>query len=257
MLEWVQALADKSPYLPAAVVLVAGFVGGYLLGRINDRLLRAAGVPAAIEATSLERTARKFGTDTVSVLSRGSSWIIYVVSVLLALEVADLVQTRVLLSRFAHLLPSYVLAVLIVVIGLLGADKAEVRFSEYLRGVKFPEVSLLSSFVRYTVIFVAILLALSQIGIAVGALLVLLAAYLLGVVVLGAVAFHQLLVSGAIGLYLILQEPYCIGDRIEVGDREGIVQEITLFVTRIENDGREFIIPNHLVFREGAVLVRG
>lgn len=254
--EWWQPLGADFQYIWAAGVLVAGLIAGYLVGRINDRILRGAGVPDAVEGTSLERTARNFGTDTVSIVARGSSWLIYIVSILYALEVADLVETGVVLSQAANLLPGYILAVLIVMIGLLAGDKAELVVSEYLRGVKFPEVSLVSTLVRYTVVFVAVLLALAQIGVAVTVLFILLGAYLFALIVLSATAFHQLLSSAAAGLYLLLTQPFGIGDRIEVGDRRGVVQEVNMFVTRVEEDGREYIIPNHLVFRQGAVLLR-
>lgn len=256
MVEWVRTLVTDFQYLSAAVVLVVGLVAGYLVGRINERILRGAGVPEAVEATSLERTARNFGTDTVSIIAQGSAWIIYIISLLYALEVADLVQTGLLIDRAASLLPSYILAVLIVMAGLLAGDKAELVVSEYLRGVKFPEISLVSTIVRYTVVFIALLLALAQIGIAVNVLLILLIAYLLGVIVFAAVAFHQLLASAAAGLYLLLNQPFGIGDRVEIGDREGVVQEVNIFVTRIEDNGREYVVPNHLVLRHGAVIVR-
>lgn len=256
MVEWQAFLSSDYQYLWAAAVLIAGLVAGYVIGRLNDRILRSAGVPDTVEGTSLERTARNFGTDTVSIIARATSWIIYIISILYALEVADLVITGLLLARAVDLLPSYILAVFILMIGLLAGDKAELLVSEYLRGVKFPEVSLISTMVRYTVVFIALLFALAQIGVAVNVLLILLGAYLFGFIVLSATAFHQMLTSAAAGLYLILTQPFGIGDRIEVGDRRGVVQEVNMFVTRVEEDGREYIIPNHLVFREGAVLIR-
>ena len=256
MVEWTRSLLEEFQLLTAAAVLVVGILAGYALGRINERLLRRAGVPDAVEGTSLERTARKFGTDTVSIISRGTSWLIYVISILYALEVAELVETGVLLSRAGNLLPSYILAVLIIMLGLLAGDKAELLVSEYLRGVKLPEISVIATVVRYTVVFISVLLALAQIGIAVGVLLILLCAYLFAIIIFAAISLHHLLTSGAAGLYLLLNQPYGIGDRISVGDRTGIVQEVNLFVTRIEGERREYIIPNHLVFREGAVLIR-
>lgn len=256
MVEWVRSLVTEFQYLSAAMVLVIGLIAGFVVGRVNGRILRAAGVPEAVEGTSLERTARNFGTDTVSIIAQGSAWIIYAVSILYALEVAELVQTGLLIAQAWILLPSYILALLIVMVGLLAGDKAELLVSEYLRGVKLPEVTIISTVVRYTVVFIALLLALAQIGIAVGVLLILLAAYLFAVVLFSAVAFHQLLTAGAAGLYLLLTQPFGIGDRVAVGENEGVVQEVNVFVTRIEADDREYLIPNHLVFSQGAVVHR-
>lgn len=248
--------AIESQYFWAAVILVLGLVGGYLLGQVNRRIMSAIGLEDTVEGTSLQRTTRNLGTDTVTVLARSSSWLIYIFTVILSLQVADLVQTSVLLSRGADLLPSYVLAALVIMGGLLVGDKAELFVDERLKGVKFPEITLVGRIVRYTVIFVSVLLALAQIGVAVGVLIILLGAYLLAVIVLVTTALHQLLAAGGAGLYLLLSQPFSIGDRVAIGDREGVVQEIDLFVTSIEQDGRVYLVPNHLVLKNGATLIR-
>lgn len=256
MAEWWQYFTQDFQYVLASAVLIGGWIAGYLIGHINRRILQSAGIPKTVEGSSLERTARKFGTDTVSLVARGTSWLFYIISVLYALAVARIVETRVILSRAAELLPLYLLAILIVMVGFLAGDKAELLVSEYLRGVKLPEVNIIGPIVRYTVVFIALLLALAQIGVAIGVLLIFLGGYLFAVVVFTAAATYQLLASGAAGLYLLLNQPFGIGDRVEIDDREGVVQEVDLFVTRIEENGREYIIPNHLVFRNGAVLIR-
>jgi len=103
---------------------------------------------------------------------------------------------------------------------------------------------------------VAVLIALSQLGVATLALVVLLAAYLFALVLLGGIALSDLLKSGAAGSYLLLNQPYAIGDEVQIGDARGIVQEVNLFVTHVENDGEEFIVPNSTVFEKGVVRIR-
>jgi small-conductance mechanosensitive channel len=83
-----------------------------------------------------------------------------------------------------------------------------------------------------------------------------LAAYMFGVVFVSGLAFRDLLRAAAAGVYLLLNEPYSIGDEVKVGDRIGIVQEVDLFVTHVESDDEEFIIPNQQVFRDGIVRIR-
>lgn len=243
-------------YMWAAAILVIGLFGGYVLGQLNRRILEAIGVGETVEGTSLERTARNFGTDTITVLARGTAWLIYIFAGVLSLQVAGLLETSVVMSRGADLLPSYVLAVLVVMGGLLVGDKVEMAANERVKGIKFPEITLVGRILRYTVIFVAILLALAQIGVAVGVLIILLGAYLLAAIVLGATALHQLLAAGGAGLFIILTQPFSIGDQVAIGDREGVVQEIDLFVTSLERDGRVYLVPNHLVLRQGATLIR-
>ncbi|MFB6086510.1 MAG: mechanosensitive ion channel domain-containing protein [Halodesulfurarchaeum sp.] len=248
--------AIETRYLWAAIILSVGLLGGYLLGQFNKRLLRGVGVDEAVEGTSLERTARNFGTETVTILARSTSWLIYGFALVYSLHVAGIVETSVLLARSTDLIPSYILGALVVMGGLLVGDKVEMSVNERLKGIKFPEVTLVGRIVRYTVVFVAILLALAQVGVAVGVLLILLGAYLLAAIVLAATALHQLLAAGGAGLYLLLSQPYTIGDQVAIGEREGVVQEIDLFTTKIERDGRVYLLPNHLVLSRGATLIR-
>ena len=243
-------------YLLAAVVFFTGVVLGYIVGRVNKRLLYAMDVDDAVEGTSIERMARDMGTTTVSLVARLTSWIVYAFSGLIALEVARLTVRGAIWYPIVQFLPSVVVAVVVLFFGVLAGDKAELLVSERLRSVKVPELSVFPKAVKYSVLYVAALVALSQVGVAVGPLLILLLAYLGALILFTLVATRQLLASASAGVYLLLREPYGIGDRVAIGDHEGIVQEVDVFVTLIENDGREYVLPNHLVFERGVVVVR-
>jgi len=65
----------------------------------------------------------------------------------------------------------------------------------------------------------------------------LLGAYALAVVLFAALATKDLVASAAAGVFLLLRQPYGIGDEVRVAGERGIVQEVDLFVTRIEADG--------------------
>ena len=243
-------------FVLASVVFFTGLVLGYLVGRVNERVFYALGVDEAVEGTSVERMAREMGSSTVSLAARLTSWIIYVVAALIALEVAELSDAVVVWYELAGFLPSFIVAVVVLLFGVLAGDKAELMVSEWLRSVKVPAVAVLPRIVKFTVVFVAVLVALSQVGVEVGALVGLLFAYLSAVILFTLVATRHLLTSAAAGVYLLLQQPYGIGDRVAIGDHEGIVQEVDVFVTRVEDDDHEYVVPNHLVFRRGVVLVR-
>ncbi|WP_436924895.1 mechanosensitive ion channel family protein [Halosimplex amylolyticum] len=68
----------------------------------------------------------------------------------------------------------------------------------------------------------------------------------LGIVV--GLAARQTLGSLIAGFVLMFSRPFTIGDWVQVGDQEGIVTDITIFHTRLENfDGEFVIIPNDRV----------
>ena len=254
--DWQLLLREEFQYILALLVLLVGGLGGYVIGRLNKRLLDAAGVPEAVERTPFERTAQSLGTDTVSLVSRLSSWFIYGVVILIALNIADLLNARLFWEGVLRFIPDLFVAVLVFIIGFVVADKAELIVGERLRSVKLPEVGIIPKMVKYTIVYLAALIALGQVGVATAALLILLRVYAFAVIIFGAVAFWDLLRSSAAGVYLLLNQPYGIGDRVRVGDNRGIVQEVDVFVTRIESDGEEHIIPNSRVFKQGIVRIR-
>lgn len=247
---WVGDLADNNLAV-AAFVVILGLVLGLLADRLNRRVLTHLGVPEAVEGTAFERTMRGFGTSTVSIIARLSMWFIIGVSLLAALSLADPPYTQAFWARTSAFLPELFVAILVLIVGIVVGDKLELVFSERLRGVKLPQVSILPKLVKYSVVYLAVLVAMGQIGVATDALLVLLAAFLIAAIVFPIVAFYDLLRSGAAGIYLILNQPYGIGDEIRIGDYEGIVQEVTVFVTRVESDSEEFVVPNRKVFDQG------
>lgn len=255
VVEWVTR-PGMFRYLLAVGVLIVGTIAGYLIGVANKRILRAAGIPEAVEGTPFERTARSLGTSTVSLVAKLSSWFIYGVTVLIALHVAQLLDSRAFWIRVTQFIPDLFVAVLTFIVGFVVADKAELIVGERLRGIKLPEVTLIPRIVKYSIVYIAALIALSQVGVATTALVVLLAAYVFALVFLGGLAFRDLLASGTAGIYLLLNQPYSIGDEIRVEDRRGIVQEVDVFVTHVENDDEEYIIPNREVFRSGVVRMR-
>jgi small-conductance mechanosensitive channel len=249
-------LRDQFQFVLALLTLVIGGVAGHVIGRLNRRLLNAAGVPEAVERTPFERTAQSLGTDTVSLVSRLSSWFIYGVVVLIALNIAELLNARLFWNGVLTFIPDLFIAIFVFIVGFVVADKAELVVGERLRSVKLPEVGIIPRTVKYTIVFLAALVALAQLGMAVGALLILLAAYAFAIILFGAVALWDLLRSSAAGVYLLLNQPYGIGDKVRVGEDRGIVQEVDVFVTRIESDGEEYIIPNSRVFDKGVVRIR-
>jgi small-conductance mechanosensitive channel len=240
----------------ALVVVAMGVLVGFVLARLSRRLLVRVGVPSYIEGTSFERAVRNFGTSTVRIVTRLLFLFVVGVSLLVALSIVEIDYADRFWNNVAGYLPQLFVALLVIIVGTVVGDKVELLVAERLRGVKLPETNLVPLLAKYTVYFVTALVVLSQLGVATLPLLVLLSAYLLAVIVFGAVAGHDLLASGTAGTYLLLNQPYGIGDEIQVGDTRGIVQEVGLFVTHIETDDEEHIVPNRLVLTEGVVRIR-
>jgi small-conductance mechanosensitive channel len=249
-------ISAETAFTLAATVLVLGLLAAYLVYRATHALFGRLGLDDIVEGTTIERAASRFGTSTAGVVGGLLALSVYGFAALFAFNIAQVFDTTVFWEQLAGLLPKLFVATFAVIVGFIVGDKAELVVQERLRSVKLPEASLIPQLVKYSIYYIAALIALAQVGVATTALLVLLTAYVFGIVLLAAVAFKDLLSAGAAGVYLLLTEPYSIGDEVSVDGRRGIVQEMTIFVTHVEADGEEYIIPNSRVFRGGIVRIR-
>jgi moderate conductance mechanosensitive channel len=100
---------------------------------------------------------------------------------------------------------------------------------------------LLTSVMRYMVVFVVIIVILQQIGIDVGGLLV--SAGVVGIVIgLGA---QSLIRDVIMGFFILFENLIAVGDVIEVGQHVGVVESVGLRVTKIRKFSGELrIVPN-------------
>ncbi len=260
MVDWAEVIravfTKEAAFTVSVGILVIGLLVSYLMWRWVLSLLRNAGIDEAVEGTPFERTAQGFGTSTVGMLALISAVAVYIGAIIVALNVAQLLNPDVFWTNFTGYLPRLFIAAVAMIVGMIVGDKARLHVSERLRSIKVPEAELIPEIVRYSIFYIAALLALAQIGVATTALLVLLAAYSFGLVLLCGLAFKDLLAASAAGIYLLLTEPFTIGDEVRIDEKRGIVQEIDMFVTRIEADGEEYIVPNQKVFRSGVVRIR-
>ena len=248
--------SDRLELFIGLVLFVFAFIAGILTRRYVKRFLRGFDVPDAVEGTPFERTAQRLGTSTVGLLANLCGLFVLVVGGLVALRFTNMLPQDVLTVQITGFFRQLFIAVIVLIVGIITGDKLSLYVSERLKGVKVPEVGLLATLAKYSVFYVALLIALSQLGVATLPLVVLLAAYAFGIVFVGGLATKDLLAATAAGVYLLLTEPYAIGDEVEVDGRRGIVQEVNTFVTRVETDGEEHVIPNDRVFRQGIVVVR-
>jgi len=246
----------EEPLIQALLILFIGLITGFVLGRLITRTLRFIGLDAMVEGTASERWLQRMGTSTSTFIGRIVSYFIYFGALLFALLLLGAIEGDIFWALAVAWLPHLFVAILILVIGVVVAEKLEMLVSERLQGLKLPDVKVVPKVVKYTIIYIAVLIALSQVGVATSALLILLLVYVLGILLVSVVALQDFLASGAGGVYLFLYEPYSIGDEVIIGEAEGVVQEITLFVTHVESDNREYVIPNRWFIREGALRVR-
>lgn len=243
---------DLADAAVASVAVLVSILLGHLAKIAISRLAESTGVDDFLRGTTFDRVMESFGTSSIGVVAAAVAWLIYLSGVLVALEVLGLtlVDEGVVTTLTAYM-PNVVAAAFILIFGVVVADKLSIKTQEYLSEVRVSDVKAAPAVVRYSVIFVAFVMALTQLQIATTALHILLAAYVLALVVFTAVGFRVGLSSVVAGLYVLTRQPYSIGDRVEVDGIEGIVQEIDLLATRVEDDERIYVVPNSRVLEDG------
>lgn len=107
-----------------------------------------------------------------------------------------------------------------------------------------------ASIIRYLILGIAILMAMTQFGFAPGSLIAIVGAAGLAI----ALALQDTLKAVAAGFMLAAFRPFKIGDWVQVGDREGEVFEITPFNTAIKQvDNKVVQLTNDRVWGDAIV----
>lgn len=152
-----------------------------------------------------------------------------------------------LLTRGVEFLPKLLFSLVIFVLGLVlaGVLASLMRAAVERRGAGLEVELLVSKVTRWSIIFLAGLVALEQVDFNV-------TAFLTGLGVLGftvGFAIQDVSKNFVAGFLLLLQQPFHIGDGIKVGSFSGTVTSVDLRATGLATiDGREVLIPNAEVF---------
>jgi small-conductance mechanosensitive channel len=147
----------------------------------------------------------------------------------------------------ARLAVNLTLAILILVLGLALARLLKGRLVRLVsrRRAAGNLASLLGNALFIGIAILSVLLILSLFGIAPNVLLAVLGA---GTVAIG-LALQDVLKNLFAGIYLLLEQPFRIGDTIVVDNREGEVESIDVRATVLRmSDGTQALVPNAVVF---------
>ncbi|WP_322045269.1 mechanosensitive ion channel family protein [Paraburkholderia sp. J67] len=153
-----------------------------------------------------------------------------------------------LLATVTHDVLHLIVAVLIVAIGWWISNRIAQLFANMLaRSHADPTLApMLAGIGAWAVRVIAIVAALSEVGIATASVLAALGAAGLAI----GLALQGTLQNIAAGIMLLMLRPFRAGDVIEgSGAAAGIVREVGLFTTRIErNDGNDVFVPNSQIW---------
>jgi small conductance mechanosensitive channel len=157
-----------------------------------------------------------------------------------------------LFNQFIFFIPKIVTALVVFVLALFfsGVISRTMRRALERRNAD-PEITLLIGKIsRWTIIVLGIIVSLDQVDFNV-------TAFLAGLGIAGftvGFALQDVSKNFVAGMLLLLQQPFDIGEAIEVGEFSGTVEEVNLRATELRTfDGRHVLIPNADVFTSAIV----
>lgn len=158
-------------------------------------------------------------------------------------------------------------AISIVVVGLLLGYIAsrlvkrllqELELNKILKeqGMKMPLEELISSFVRYIIYFIALIFALSELGLETIAFSIILGVILVIMIAFVVLAFKDFIPNVTAGFFIHQQGIIKKGDRIKFRSSEGVIVHTDLNETRLKLDNGDVIfIPNSILIKDEIVKV--
>jgi len=159
-------------------------------------------------------------------------------------------------------------AISIVVVGLLVGYIAgrlarrllhELELNKVLKeqGIKIPLEEIFASFVRYIIYFIALMFALGELGLKTVVFSIILGVILVIMIAFVILAFKDFIPNVTAGFFIHQQGFIKKGNRIRVGNSEGIVIHTDLSETRLRLDNGDIIfIPNSLILKNEVVRVK-
>nr|WP_082678868.1 mechanosensitive ion channel family protein [Halobacterium noricense] len=122
--------------------------------------------------------------------------------------------------------------------------RAVSRFVKRTEGISDHQAEITYRIIQISVYVIALVIVLNLWGIELGGLLI--GAGFAGIVL--GMAARQTLGAVIAGLVLMFSRPFEIGDWVKIGDKDGIVTDITIVNTRLQTfDGEYVMLPNDLV----------
>lgn len=162
------------------------------------------------------------------------------------------VATRAALAQLSALAVQYAFsavgAIILLVIGWIASgllSRWAYRGLSRIHGIDITLAHFFSNVIRYAILVIVFVMVLGQFGVQTASILAALGAIGLAI----GLALQGTLQNIAAGIMLLVLRPFRVGEYIDTGDINGIVQDIGLFATELKTyDGLYRLAPNSLLW---------
>ena len=167
---WLGVVGFVPNLVVAIVIVLLGWGIGALLGRVVSQIVKAIRVDEALKKAGVEDFLNKGGINlnTGAFLGGLVRWFVILVFLIGALEILKLTQVTQFLTEILNYLPQVIVAVLILIAAGLVADVMKRIVLSSAMSADISSAGLLATITKWVIWIFAILIALSQLGIAAG-----------------------------------------------------------------------------------------
>ena len=260
----VESLFGLSPEVSKILAVIAIALGGLIIGHLVEYLAITFSERMGLRRHvrfGLEKQLERVGVsaDVVGFFGRIIKYIIYLGAILLIFESLGIKTFADFLRGALMFTPNIVAAIAIVIFGSVITEFATdiIKFSIKSNGIdalleeagiKFKISNTASAFARYFLYSVILVIALTQLGIQVLELMILLSILWFAVVFTLAVfsifGLKEMLPDICAGLYLRSSKRLIAGDKISFGQLKGNVQKVGFVSTEVEVGKEVAYVPN-------------
>ena len=251
-----QSVSEYLPNLVGAIILL--LLGLMLASLVRWLILRlGAGIDRVIQAAGAGSFHLRMKWPVAAILGWIVYWLIILLFVRAALTSLKLPSLVEMLGRLFNYLPNIIIGALLIVGGVLIGNAVRDKITDSSGVTGLRRADQLGSFVRLSIIIVAVILGLSQIGLDVSLaeyLLIILVAALAGAIALAFGLGAGSTVSNIISARYVRRN-YRVGQRIRIEDLEGKILELVPTGVFLETKAGRTFIPAKLFADQASVLL--
>ena len=153
--------------LAMLIIFLAGWLVAIIVKIIARRLMALARVNSLSEGTGITQILRKADLPPpLDLLSQLVFWVVWIAFILLGLDSLNVPELHGQISRLFQVLPQIFVALIILFLGLLAANFFSRAALLAAVNANLPSARLVSGFVRFVIILLAITMALEQLALA-------------------------------------------------------------------------------------------
>ncbi|MDH4046279.1 MAG: mechanosensitive ion channel family protein [Gemmatimonadota bacterium] len=264
--QWLSSLQEASRNLVGLLPALAGasalVLAGWLLGRllaywgrrgtggVLDRLARRPSLRGAITTSGA-------ASQVPRVIGAFVFWVVFLFFAAAALETVGLPVVTASLNRVAYYLPNVLAALVVVFAGIIGGNLAHGGVTRAAAGTGVAFGPAIGTTVQGTIVLVAVVVALEQIGIK-AQLLIVIVGVVTGTTLAGAALAFGLgartAVSNVIASYYVAQA-YQVGQQVRVAGVEGKIVQTTPTAVFVSTPQGRVMVPARHFSEDVTVLV--